>query len=237
MYTISKRLFIVVMLLVTQSYFYTQTEKYRLADYSFNNCSQYGEDGIIKKIFEIIGTRSKACIEVGVDIDQVFINIVLNQTVYFNTSRAKDGIYYSNTANLWLNDKTWKGVIFEERESHCSVITQLNQPNCYLLQESSTAENIERVLQKKGITKQLDLLVINKKDTYIFENLTLEPRVVVQEYDHLQPDSLSMLLTLAHKKGYKLVEFVHNKAFFVPRNLYRHFNKMALPNIPLKLSE
>jgi len=37
----------------------------KLSDYAYNVYSQFGEDGIIKKIFEILGTLSKVCIEFG----------------------------------------------------------------------------------------------------------------------------------------------------------------------------
>lgn len=53
--------------------------KPRLSDYKFIKHSQFGEDGIIQKIFEIIGTKSKFCIEFG----------------------GYDGITMSNTAYLW----------------------------------------------------------------------------------------------------------------------------------------
>lgn len=39
--------------------------KSKLVDFKKNVHSQYGEDGIIKKIFEIIGTKSKTAIEYG----------------------------------------------------------------------------------------------------------------------------------------------------------------------------
>ena len=60
-----------------------------LAQHGQNVFSQFGEDGIIARIFEIIGLQSKACIEFG----------------------AWDGFHMSNTANLWT--KGWKGVLIE----------------------------------------------------------------------------------------------------------------------------
>jgi len=54
--------------------------------------SQNGEDGIINKIFDIIGIESKICCEFG----------------------AWNGIHLSNTRNLILNG--WSGILIEGDE-------------------------------------------------------------------------------------------------------------------------
>ena len=64
----------------------------RLSEHASNTYSQFGEDGIIEKIFQIIGVNSKVCIEFG----------------------AWDGFYLSNTANLWTNG--WKGILIEAEQ-------------------------------------------------------------------------------------------------------------------------
>jgi len=58
-----------------------------LLEYKKNIFSQNGEDGIIEKIFDLIGTRNKVCCEFG----------------------AWDGIHFCNIRNLIIN-KGWHGV-------------------------------------------------------------------------------------------------------------------------------
>src|SRR5690242_19239935 len=61
-----------------------------LLDYASDVTSQSGEDGIIRKVFEIIGTSSRWCVEFG----------------------AWDGRKFSNTYNLIQNEQ-WSGVLIE----------------------------------------------------------------------------------------------------------------------------
>ena len=58
--------------------------------YSNNITSQFGEDGIIKEIFNRIGTKYKICVELG----------------------AWDGKHFSNTWNLWFNNE-WHAILIE----------------------------------------------------------------------------------------------------------------------------
>src|SRR5208283_2047561 len=62
----------------------------KLIDFASNVYSQNGEDGIVEKIFSIIGPNSKVCVEFG----------------------AWDGFHLSNSANLW-SKKGWQGVLIE----------------------------------------------------------------------------------------------------------------------------
>ena len=59
----------------------------RLIDKARNDHTQFGEDGLIEAIFEIIGTTTKHCFEVG----------------------AADGEFYSNT--LKLRDQGWSAIL------------------------------------------------------------------------------------------------------------------------------
>src|SRR5581483_10712642 len=82
---------LVISLLVTGDISAKESEKPKLSDFKLNVFSQWGEDGIIQKIFNIIGVKSKICVEFG----------------------AADGFYFSNTANLWSKDPSWKAVLIE----------------------------------------------------------------------------------------------------------------------------
>ena len=83
-----------------------KAETPKLTDFKENIYSQWGEDGIIRKIFEIIGTTTKLSIEFG----------------------AADGFWLSNTANLWSNDPTWSGVLIERSSSSFNQLKKNTAP-------------------------------------------------------------------------------------------------------------
>src|SRR5882757_4928628 len=61
-----------------------------LLGYRHNVASQYGEDGVITRIFEILQIPAGSCVEFG----------------------AWDGRAYSNTYNL-IHNRGWRGVLIE----------------------------------------------------------------------------------------------------------------------------
>ena len=67
---------------------YINKPKPLLQQYGYNVYSQNGEDGIIDRIYSIIGTNSKIAVEFG----------------------AWDGFHLANSANLWSNDYSWNSV-------------------------------------------------------------------------------------------------------------------------------
>jgi len=75
----------------------TNPESTHLGTRARNVTSQYGEDGIIARIFELIGTRNKWCVEFG----------------------ASDGQYLSNTWDL-INNHGWSAVLAEGNEERGS---------------------------------------------------------------------------------------------------------------------
>lgn len=183
-----------------------------LYDYRKNINSQHGEDGIIQKIFEIIGTRSKVCIEFG----------------------AWDGFHLSNTAALWAN--SWKGILIEADESKYSqLIENVKSYNCVPIHAfvgTGQEDSLEAILQKNGINESIDLLSIDidGNDYYIFQSLNqLKPRVIICEYNPTMPAhidiypenpnyigcSVAALIRVAETKGYRLVALTEVNAFFV----------------------
>src|SRR5438876_8052161 len=80
----------------------------KISDFAFNQYSQFGEDGIIQKIFEIIQPQSKVCIEFG----------------------AWDGFHLANTAKLWAHEG-WKGILIEGDPTKCQLLVRNTQQyNC-----------------------------------------------------------------------------------------------------------
>ena len=138
----------------------------RLVDFSSNVYSQFGEDGVIRKIFEIIGIKSKVCVEFG----------------------AWDGFHLSNTANLWT--KSWKGVLIEgnKKRFRC-LVENVKAYDCICIQsfvDSKGESSLESLLVMHGITTTIDLLSIDidGNDYYIFESLReIRPRVIICEYN------------------------------------------------------
>lgn len=179
----------------------------KISDFSYNIYSQFGEDGIIEKIFSIIGTRSKICVEFG----------------------AWDGEYLSNTANLWKNHN-WKAILVE---SDTERIKQVNHPSVIAINATVgiTPDNsIDYILNKHNIT-EIDFMSIDidGNDYYILENLVCQPRVICIEYNptipfwiecYQEPNmqfgaSLAALDMLAMKKGYNLISVTDSNLFFV----------------------
>jgi len=191
-----------------------QAEKPKLTDFKQNVYSQWGEDGIIGKIFEIIGTTSKVAIEFG----------------------AADGFWLSNTANLWGNDPTWSGILIEANpNSFYYLIKNINPYSCIAVNRmvgTSQQDSLEAILNEREIEFNIDLLSIDidGNDYYIFQSLQkLRPRVIICEYNpsipaHLDvyPNngnyigcSVAALQRVAAEKGYTLVAITETNCFFV----------------------
>lgn len=199
--------------------------KKRLIDSSLNIYSQFGEDGIVKKIFEIMGTTSKIAVEFG----------------------AWDGFHLSNTAALWSTDISWKGVLIEGDKERFKELKRntaffnvlainewvgINQDDC-----------LEAILEQYGITQTIDLLSIDVdgNDYHIFNSLkTMRPRLIICEYNPTIPvtydvyapycadnnfgQSVGALNRIAQKKGYALVALTVTNAFYI---LQEDFYKFA----------
>lgn len=185
-----------------------------LVDFSYNKYSQFGEDGIIDKLFSVIGTSSKICIEFG----------------------AWDGFHLANTANLWTKD--WRGILIEGDTRRFRELTANTSKyactciNAFVTRDGSTS--LECLLETAGVRGAVDLLSIDidGDDYYIFDGLVrLRPRVVVCEYNPTIPanidlqanpgsnlgSSVAALRRLACEKGYELVALTQTNCFFVLR--------------------
>jgi hypothetical protein len=195
----------------------------KLSDYSYNKFSQFGEDGIIQKIFEIIGVTSRCCVEFG----------------------AWDGYHLSNTANLWT--KGWKGILIEaDSYKYENLLHNLTHYDCYCINAfvgHKDDNTIEAILTKHSINgNSIDFLSIDVDgdDYYIFQSLNLlRPRVISCEYNPTIPvhteliaepgsyfgcSSLS-LCKLAETKGYRLVSITDTNCIFVTEKEFVNFSE------------
>lgn len=210
------------------------TGKPKLADYGYNKYSQFGEDGIIEKIFEIIGTTSKVCIEFG----------------------AADGFDCSNSAVLWTT-KGWQGILIETNEHRFKqLINNIQGHNCIAIHTHIDIENnsLESTLQRYNIKEPIDLLSIDVDgdDYYILKSLhTLKPRVIICEYNPTMPTHLDIypaygnhigcspaaLVRLAQEKGYKLIAITHCNCFFVYESDFDKFNDFETSLEKIKMNQ
>lgn len=198
-----------------------------LNQFESNVTSQSGEDGIIEKIFEIMGVSNHWCVEFG----------------------AWDGKLNSNTWNL-LQRKNWSGILIEgnsakfldllaEYQNNNKVIPV----NSYVGISSEEAHCLDAILGTYPIPKDFDFLSIDIDgcDWYVWETLkNYRPRLVVIEFNptipnhvyFIQDNDLSMqqgaslraLIALGKEKGYELVAANSWNAFFVLNEEFDKFN-------------
>lgn len=188
--------------------------------------SQSGEDGIIHEVFQRIGETNRTFIELG----------------------SGDGLE-NNTTSLLV--RGWNGHWIECNRRCVARIRAkfqqfLHSGALTVELERVTAENIEELLSRRGLTLEPDLLSIDidGNDYWVWKAISsLRARVVVAEYNALfQPDvewimayapqhrwrgttyygaSLASLVRLGTEKGYRLVgcSLSGVNAFFVRQDL------------------
>lgn len=198
--------------------------KPKLIDFGYNFYSQWGEDGIIEKIFEIIGAESKLAVEFG----------------------AWDGFKFSNTTFLWSKDLSWKAILIEgDAERYQELVENTKEYNVVPINAwvgIGKDDCLEKILKQHGIKQPIDLLSIDVdgNDYHIFASLKkLRPRVIICEYNPTIPihydvyapyakdnnfgQSVGALARIAAKKGYRLVALTHTNAFFVREEEFDKF--------------
>lgn len=197
-------------------------DKPKLADFGRNVHSQFGEDGIIEEIFKLIEPRSRVCIEVG----------------------AWDGMYLSNTKNLWTHG--WKGILIEgDKEKYLNLVENVKPYDClalhYFVGRDPQCDSLDYILHAHTITDSVDLLSIDVdgNDYYIFESLQqTRPRVVICEinptipyyldvyadYNNYFGCSIAALNRVAKAKGYILVACTDVNCFYIREEEYHLLN-------------
>lgn len=200
--------------------------KPKLSDFSYNKYSQFGEDGIIQKIFEIIGTTSKVCVEFG----------------------ACNGFLLSNTANLWAH-YGWKGVLIEADTKYLDALKANTAPyDCIAINTKvgiGEHDALESILYEHNIHESIDLLSIDidGNDYHILQSLnTVRPRLIICEYNPTIPAildvyteynnyfgcSVSALTRIARQKGYELIALTDTNAFFIVAEEFTKFSHFEL---------
>ncbi len=190
--------------------------------------SQGGEDGVIRKLFEIIEPSSRFAVEFG----------------------AADGMNGSNVRRLY--EQGWRGLQIEGDPAQYRRLIENTRgfPGVKNLHAWVWPGNIEYLLEAGGVPKDLDLLVIDidSNDYWVWKvihnyrpkvvqiefNAAFAPpqRAVVRYHPMNYPDStdfygasIQSLYELGKQKGYELVYCTKNAVnlFFVDAVYYDRF--------------
>ena len=157
-----------------------------LNSYQNNIYSQFGEDGIIQRIFEILPTTCEQwCVEFG----------------------AWDGIHLSNTHHL-IKNKHWKGILIEGKKSRFKQLAKnfKNNPNVQLLNKfvSFEGENsLDKILYKTSIPTDFDLLSIDidGNDYWITQKVleVCKPDIIVVELNPIAETGRPLVMVYNEK--------------------------------------
>jgi len=191
---------------------------------SYSQFGEDGEDGILQKIFEILGVKKGWCVEFG----------------------ALDGKHHSNTWYL-LHNKEWSGVLIEADMMYFRKLEDVYREDKRVtcLNEFITFEgnsSLDAILSRTSLPRDYDLLSIDidGNDYHIWDSSdTYIPKVIIIEFnpsipndiEFVQPkdmrvnqgSSLLSIVKLGKAKGYKLIATTGWNAFFVKQELYSRF--------------
>lgn len=191
--------------------------------------SQFGEDGVLEKIFELVPPGPRFAVEFG----------------------SGDGVSLSNSRNLILNHG-FGALLIEGDEDLAAYGAEAyaNFPRVESLHAWVYPGNVEILFEEHGVPTDLDLLSIDidSNDYYVWRAITeFRPKVVLIEYNPGFPPpskrvvefspfnywdgsdyygaSIQSLYELGKKKGYELVHVESHGAnlFFVAAEYYPRF--------------
>ncbi len=196
-----------------------------LLDFRSDVTSSDGEDGIIEKIFSIIGDGSRTALELG----------------------ALNGRHDSNVWNL-IKNKGWKGVLIEADRTYFERLEReyAGNPRAYCLNAFVSFEgeqSLDAILAATTLPCEFDLfsLDVDGNEYHLWASMQrYRPRVVVVEFNPSIPNNISFiqprdmsvyqgsslraLADLARGKGYELIAANSVNAFFVVKELFAKFN-------------
>jgi hypothetical protein len=189
--------------------------------------SQFGEDGILRKILEILPETDKWAVEFG----------------------AWDGIHCSNTRNLILEQKYNAVFIepvlerFEQLKKNYSNFPEQKIEFINGFVGFTAQDGLDTLLKNTSIPKNFDLLSvdIDGNDYYVWKAVEeYRPKIVVIEYnptipecvDFVQPADPSLMqgagllsfTKLGKEKGYELISVTTGNAIFVLKEYFPLFD-------------
>jgi len=193
----------------------------RLLDSSNNVHSQCGQDGVLAKLFELMGIQSGYCVEFG----------------------AWDGVYLSNTRNL-LKTGHWGGCLIELDNTRFQQVSELykERDDVSVVQKAvgiGDGNSLDDILDSVNAPESPDFVSIDidSDDYHVWNALTRHsPKVVLIETNPYIPfyiefiqayqsnymptgaSALSLFL-LGRRKGYTAVAYVGHDWLFVRDDL------------------
>ena len=180
-----------------------------------NDWSENGEDGILDYIFDCLGIGSGTCVDIG----------------------ACDGILWSNTRNLIVNNK-WSALLIEKETESFEKLRETYKGHetvlCAQEAVNSDQNNIDSILKKHDIPLNFDLLSIDVEgnEYHILHAMNkYTPTVLIVDFNPsmgndvfvIQKDdadvhvggSLRAFIDLGRQKGYQLAAVTDWNAIFV----------------------
>lgn len=195
-----------------------------LLDFKSDTYSQAGEDGIIKKIIEVMPQNDKWCVEFG----------------------AWDGVYGSNTKNL-IETRDYSAIMIEADKEKFSVLQKNYAQNKNVIAINQLVgfekeDNLDQILKKTPIPNNFDFLSIDidGNDYHVWKAMSeYKPKIVCIEFNPTIPTeiefiqsadnsvkqgaSLLSLVKLGKDKDYELISVLKFNAFFVRSKFYPLF--------------
>lgn len=196
-----------------------------LLEHRHNHTSQFGEDGVLAKVLEVIGASDNGwCVEFG----------------------AYDGIFCSNTHTL-IKDHGYKAVLIEVNPRRLVKLREnyRGHEGISILDKFVAFEgenSLDNLLAQTPIPQDFDLLSVDVdgNDYHIWKSVEqYRPKVVIIEFNPTIPlelevvqpkeiyhdcgSSLSALYRLGKEKGYELVATTDANAIFVDRPYFEAF--------------
>ncbi|MFA6543752.1 MAG: hypothetical protein WCS99_04955 [Limisphaerales bacterium] len=196
-----------------------------LMKHARNEASKAGEDGVLEKIFSILGVENGWAVEFG----------------------AWDGKHLSNTWNLVVNHG-WSGVYIEADTARFQDLLARfrDTPRVHSFNEYvqfTGPGSLDSILARTPIPEDFALLSIDVdgNDYHFWDSVVrYRPRVVIIEFNPAIPDtiefvqprdmslnqgnSLAALAKLGKSKGYELICITDKNAIFVAAKDYARFN-------------
>lgn len=195
-----------------------------LSKYARNVTSQYGEDGIIEKVIEVIGVQDKWCVEFG----------------------SWDGKVSSNTFNL-ITEKGYSAVLIEGNIKRYNDLLKTFGENKRVIPLNTFVgfeknNGLDSILKETTIPPDFDLLSIDidGNDYHVWKAISnYKPKIVLIEFnptipatvEFVQPadkrlmhgSSLLSITKLATSKDYELVCATATNAIYVDEKYFKLF--------------